>query len=537
MGAFDIDHLRGKTLLGEWQIPYRKGTLKAEAYDENGKIIAVDMKHSFGEAVKFILSPDKTELTGDGRDLIFIEISVIDESGNPVENANNRVEVSVKGAGRLIGLDNGDSTDYDRYKGTSRRLFGGKLLAVIAAKLEYGEILMTASSPGIESQTLKLNALPCGLPEGVTAIMENEPGASIIEIPVRKITLTSKSGNKFDNDLRTMTVSADLLPANASYQDVIWRVTNDAGIDTNISLIKAEGKLAYITALNDGRFRLRCMSKNGSNKIRLISQMEFEVTGLGRAYLNPYQFISGGLYNATNCELGNGNERGVATPRDATAHIGFRDIDFGEYGSDEVTIPIFVLDNAAFPLEIWEGLPGEEGSEMLANVIYQKSSVWNTYQEETYNLSRRMKGVTTLCFVTYRKAHIKGFRFTYLHKAYQKLGANENDRIYGDSFKIVKDAVEEIGNNVTLEFDNMDFGAEGFRSIIICGRSHIEHNMIHIRFEGTESEILRIANFPYSEDYAEKEFIIDDVTGLQKVIFLFLPGSRFDFKWFRFTQR
>ena len=54
-----------------------------------------------------------------------------DENGNPVENANNRVSVKVTGAGRLIGLDNGDSTDFDQYKGLSRRLFSGKLMAII----------------------------------------------------------------------------------------------------------------------------------------------------------------------------------------------------------------------------------------------------------------------------------------------------------------------------------------------------------------------------------------------------------------------
>lgn len=39
-----------------------------------------------------------------------------DQEGNPVENANNRIKVKVTGEGRLIGLDNGDSTDYDSYK-------------------------------------------------------------------------------------------------------------------------------------------------------------------------------------------------------------------------------------------------------------------------------------------------------------------------------------------------------------------------------------------------------------------------------------
>ena len=67
-----------------------------------------------------------------GRFLINVEIIMKDEdAANIGENANNRVKVNVSGAGRLIGLDNGDSTDYDQYKGLSRRLFSGKLMAII----------------------------------------------------------------------------------------------------------------------------------------------------------------------------------------------------------------------------------------------------------------------------------------------------------------------------------------------------------------------------------------------------------------------
>ena len=35
-------------------------------------------------------------------------------------------------------------------------------------------------------------------------------------------------------------------------------------------------------------------------------------------------------------------------------------------------------------------------------------------------------------------------------------------------------------------------------------------------------------------DYEEKTFEITPVTGSQKISFVFLPGSNFDFKWFRF---
>ena len=73
-------------------------------------------------------------------DLIFAEISALDRNGNPVENADDRVNVEIEGPGILVGLDNGDSTDYDSYKASCRKLFSGKLLAIVKRTKGDGEI-------------------------------------------------------------------------------------------------------------------------------------------------------------------------------------------------------------------------------------------------------------------------------------------------------------------------------------------------------------------------------------------------------------
>ncbi len=117
-----------------------------------------------------------------------------------------------------------------------------------------------------------------------------------------------------------------------------WSVVTDIGVESNIAKIESNGKKAKIIALGDGDFRVRCTSKNGTNHTTLISELEMKATGLGTAYKNPYQFISAGLYDYSKGDLGNGNERGVATSRDGETHVGFRDIDFGTYGSDMITI-------------------------------------------------------------------------------------------------------------------------------------------------------------------------------------------------------
>ncbi len=92
-----------------------------------------------------------------------------DRDGHPVENATSRVFVRVSGNGYLAGLDNGDSTDREEYKTISRRLFSGKLLAVVAAGTEPGEIKVEISSSGMEPATVVLQAEACETEEGIGA--------------------------------------------------------------------------------------------------------------------------------------------------------------------------------------------------------------------------------------------------------------------------------------------------------------------------------------------------------------------------------
>jgi len=542
LGVRELDHERGAQLVGWWKVPYEPGVLEAIAYDEDGRVIATDVRRSFGDAKRIRLRADKPMLAADGTDLTFVEIGMEDGDGYPVENAVNRVRVDVSGAGRLVGLDNGDSTDYDPYKGVSRRLFSGKLMAIIAAGTEPGPVRVEVSSPGLETAVLELEAIaPAGgAPKGVSARMANRPLPVVTgredEVPVRKIELVSAAGQRFDPTLREIVVEARLHPENASYRDVEWRVVNDAGIDSNLAKVEADGLVAKVTALGDGNFRLRCMSRNGTDKIRLIASLEFKVEGLGPAYKDPYGFIAGGLYDEAAGEAGNGNERGVATARDGETVVCWRGIDFGPVGSDTITIPIFALTSEPYSLQIWEGMPGEEGAERLADVIYQKPSRWNVYQEETYKLSKVLKGVTSISFVTRAKMHIKGFSFARRNRAFERNDAASCDHIYGDTFTVAGGRVEEIGNNVSLVFGGMDFGEAGASRIVICGRSPIDRNTIHIRFAGPDGEQARAIEFTASNGYEERVFELEPVAGVRDVTFVFLPGSRFDFGWFRFER-
>ncbi len=540
IGIHEIDQENGTDLVGWWKVPYEKGELKAFAYDESDNIIAMDVRRSFGNAKNICLKPDKNNVIANGTDLLFLEITMEDEHGNPVEDASNRVEVHVSGEGRLVGLDNGDSTDFDQYKGTSRRLFSGKLMAIIASTLKPGKIKIEVSSKGLETQAIEIGSSPyenLSL-HGITANIRNIEMPIVLgskeEIPVRNIEIISELGQFFNDCMTEMTVHANIYPDDATYQDVEWSVVNESGIRSNIAKVVGDGKKAKVTALGDGEFRIRCTSKNGSEKIKLISQLEFKAEGLGKAYKDPYEFISAGLYDYCKGEVTNGNDRGVATSRDGETHVGFREIDFGPYGSDSITIPIFALSSEQYPIQIWEGMPGEEDSQLLADVVYQKPSKWNVYQEETYQLSKRLCGITSLCFVVNQKVHIKGFIFEKKNKAYEKNMAAECDHIYGDRFTMREEIVEGIGNNVSLEFDDMHFTGDGATKLTIYGRSHHDKNTIQLSFLCEEVETKQMIEFTKTDIFEQKTFQIEKISGKQKVTFIFLPGCHFDFGWFRF---
>lgn len=536
-GIFEIDHSKGKQLSGRWQLPYERGTIKAVAYDENDNVIATDSKSSYGDAARIVLQPDQTCLQANGQDMVFVEISMEDEQGIPVDNANNRVEVEVTGAGRLVGLDNGDSTDYDQYKGTSRRLFSGKLLAIVAAKLEPGDIEVKVTSIGLPEAKLKLKAQPCDIVKGVSASIANTKSEPFPEVPIRKIALIRNGSKLMNQENPSVKVTAEIYPAAATYRKLVWKAVTIGGIETNIAKIEVRGNEAEITALGDGEFRLRCSADNGGKIPQVISELEFEITGLGAATMNPYQMIDAGLYNAGNRAYETGLLGGISTVDGIENQIGFVGLDFGDYGSDEVTLPVNYWADDAIPLEIWEGMPGTQGAELILSTHYQAKLVWATFQPNTFKLLKRLKGIRTVCFVFRNKTNWKGFEFTKYEKAYQTLSVKENNQIYGDSFIVKEDAIENIGNNVTIEFENMDFGEEGPGKLIICGRSNNVKNTINIRFSNEEGSVKQIVEFPHSEDYTKQEFTLEPVKGNRKVSFEFLPGSNFDLKEFRFIQK
>ena len=551
IGEKTLAHTEEDNMIADWQLPFEAGTLKAIAYDENGVEIARDEASSFGDAASLHLTANRSQVTADGSELIFVTIDALDTDGHAVANANNRVHVTVTGDGMLAGLDNGDSTDCEPYKGDCRRLFSGKLLAIIAPSLTAGTITITASSDGLTSASLTVNTTsysessdekdPCAEDLHLMTITRDPLADSISsqsDIPVRKITLSCETFTHLTADAPSAVIYASVSPANATTQTLDWKVTNAEGVTVPYAILEPiDNTHVRIHTLSDGSFFVRCSVTNGRGHTTLYSTLAFTATEIGTMNLDPYTFTVGSLYSDSEGEIANGNAHGAATGSEGTTSITYGPFDFGTFGSDTVTIPIFETESRPVDLTFIEGKTKTQSGTVLCRGHYDKKMIWDTYQEETFKLPKRLTGVTTFTIqVTNRKLHIGGLSFKKLEKAWSPLSVTDIDRIYGDAFCKTDNAITGIGNNVTIEYTDMDFGEKTCVVIEITGRSPIEKNTIHVRTSNGINETLNIAEFPYSDDYATKRFPVNVLSGSQTVTLLFLPGSNFDLKGIRFVR-
>ena len=552
LGLQKINHKDGKEPFGRWQLAYEKGEITAVGYDENGKEIARDTKKSFTDPASIVMHGEEAD-TGN---LFFVDLMTADKDGTLVENARNYITVNVSGDAELVGMDNGDSTDFDEYvpadgKTHSRKLFANRLLAVIRASKNAPDASFTVTAA---SKDLPCAALKYQNGKWEKIAPKTELKAEKDFVPARKIELSYKGSLELTKSNPEIKVCAKVLPENATIKEIFWNpVLKECVASDNILVEKLDGdgtgiENSAIKAVGDGECILRCTAKNGTKYDEVISDLNFTVSGVGNPKLNPYKLIEA-------CRLNNWDqdkarpvvslESGISNRNIGPMWISFDKVDFGNEGADSIHLPVFSFDTE-LPLEVWDGTPANgttrneggkssETGKCLGKFTYKHDSIYNTYSENVFTLDRRLFGVHTISIVIPYELVFHGFYFDKTPKAFAKLWALDANDIVGDTFHKTEIAVEGIGNNVNLDFANMNFGDKKAKKLTICGKSNTENNTINVKFfceDGKNST--QVIEFAHTDDYEEKTFNIAEVSGNQKISFVFLPGCNFDFKWFKF---
>ena len=534
-GIREADRYKAESCLPVWKIPYEPGELCARALDADVTILQETVRRTSGETGRLVLVSEESSLFGDGHDLAFITVQAEDSDGNPVENARDRVRLTVSGGAYLVGTDNGDSSDTDGYKENSRRLFGGKLLVIIASDGTDRDATITAESTGgiraeICIPTNKAAPIP-----GTSCVQRIQESSGDSRIPVRKIEILAEGKRELTRENPSCTFRIRQLPESAQGEPLVCQITNESGIIFPFAKAEMNGDRVKVTAEGDGRFQLRVLGGNTKDHPEIISQIGLSASGIGNPPINPYIFVSAGLYDFCKGNLGTGNEKGIAFSRDGESMAGFSRVDFGKTGSDTLVLPVFALDDRMYEIELFDGDP-EQGGRLIQVLRYCKPSIWNEYQEESYHLPERLTGIHCLCFRMKAKVHLKGFRFVLGTRAFDRIAAGEADSIYGDSFRKEGNEVQGIGNNVSLCFRDMDFGETKECTLSISGRTKLKENTVTVRIRNDKGEETASAVDFRGEGGPEQSFRVCTPGGLCEVTFVFLPGSAFDFKSFRFER-
>lgn len=512
-------------------VPFEKGTLCAKGYLD-GKVIAEESLVTCGDPAAVVLKPDRKEIRADGCDICFVEISTVDKDGTEVGNSRSRIRVEVSGAGRLVGLDNGDSTDYDSYKGDNRRLFSGKLLAMVQATKQCGEICVKAHSEGLDSAELRITAVECEPCGGVSVAAENTfPAVTneyTREIPVRRIELIG--GGKLDKDNTIAQIEVKLYPENATYSDISWKAVRKNGVEVNFAEITATENGAVVKALGDGEFLARAFVNNGGDIPQVCADVPFEISGMGAATKNPYEFISASTLDDSNVVVSI-IEDGAISNFDGRTVMTYNAVDFGSTGTETVLLHI----GACFDMEaeLWEGTPAD--GELLGVYRFGNNGHWCGFAQQQFDLPRRLRGVKTISVVIDSRVIFGGIEFLPINRAFDENFTADADSIYGDEYSISGRSIVDIGNNVIVNYDSMDFGESGAHRIIISGATPKPSNPIQLRYtpEGGEQTAVFL-EFAQSGEVSEQSFDITALYGINDISFVFLPGTKFDFISFRF---
>ena len=152
----DTDQTRYRLMWND--VRYEPGEIRVVAYDKDGKAVAERSVRTAGEPARLVLSVDRQEIAADGKDLAYIEVSIVDKDGNLCPSDGRLVSFSTDGeSGFYRASANGDPTCLDLFHLPQMHLFSGKLTAIVQSTETPGEFSLTASAEGVEAETITIS--------------------------------------------------------------------------------------------------------------------------------------------------------------------------------------------------------------------------------------------------------------------------------------------------------------------------------------------------------------------------------------------
>ena len=142
----------------QWEVPYEPGRLVAEGFDEEGNLVLTVVNETTGAPAGIDLKPDRQTMKADKKDLVVVNVSIVDEKGRVVPTAENLVVFSLEGPARILGVGNGNPISHEPDKSDRRRAFNGLCQVIVQSTWEAGGIILRAASRGLKPSEIRLSS-------------------------------------------------------------------------------------------------------------------------------------------------------------------------------------------------------------------------------------------------------------------------------------------------------------------------------------------------------------------------------------------
>jgi beta-galactosidase len=160
----------------KWNVTYEPGKVEAIGYKKGKKILG--SVETTEKVMDLVLTPYKTTMLADGKDVTVINVSVIDRKGREIPDAQHLVTFTLTGDGKIIGVGNGDPSSHEPDKCIDgkwqRRLFNGKCQIILQAGTSISKIKLEAKTDSVWPASTEIHTIKPA----------NKPN-----IPVNKISL------------------------------------------------------------------------------------------------------------------------------------------------------------------------------------------------------------------------------------------------------------------------------------------------------------------------------------------------------------
>ncbi|GHN01986.1 hypothetical protein WSM22_34750 [Cytophagales bacterium WSM2-2] len=148
----------------QWSVNYQPGALEAVAF-KKGKKLTTKVETT-GTPTEVVMTPYKTTMLADGKDVCVINLTAIDREGREVPDADNMVKFEITGPGKIIGVGNGDPSSHEPDQGIDgawqRSFFNGKCQVIVQSNGKSGTIHFEAKASGLWTGSTDIVTVPIG---------------------------------------------------------------------------------------------------------------------------------------------------------------------------------------------------------------------------------------------------------------------------------------------------------------------------------------------------------------------------------------